>query len=564
MNPPFRLPAKYVSHVCYADTPIAQCGRSTREGPPKQFAASDLLANPHYSGARQASLETKAVEPCRKEPIRSTGHMSTQDRRRPALEAAGVSVFLKVGPLSAGPRVGALCALLLAILILAACSSPQPGGSSVADPKSGGTPAATPNRAAPPATSLPSTVGLPSLGDRGAHDDIMVGPGTIYSGCPNGIRTGDQAGSLIPPMNAYNPYSGERINKDRGQVFNPTSGENVAIRLPEIPKGKELGRHACTVAGTQDAVMVYFVMELIHGGAASSATTTTSIVAIDPFSSTPPKQVPWPTSLDFAEFVSIRPTYHGFVLTGNGKSDHPTLAAFDGETLENTFVSNERIDHVNFAGFSTREKDRVNFYDARNGELIGAVDGATHVRRDQKMVHPDGLIYELKESESSQTATDSFKYFYFDLLSGEKSDIETSDQANFGVWRDTLIAWRESRPPYKQKGFIKVMNIADKRVLYERESLEGEDIDAIYLAGNYVYLHMGSEGSVVDITTGEQVASRWNVRPVDVINRDWWLRLDSANDGAGQSCIDGNGKVDCSRSLEIIHAPDGHYDGPWY
>ena len=372
--------------------------------------------------------------------------------------------------------------------------------------------------------------------------DRVLGPGTVSSNCSNRFSTG-----------------GDMKFDTGGQIFNPKTGRNVPLPSPTIPAGQHLVRQACTVGGDQDNIRVYYVMTLSTPSTGlQPESKTTSIVAFDPFAQGIPQTVPWPADEDVSASYEIAPTYYGFIARHNlGQG----LVGFDGKSLQPSFRSNDRIDTVNFAGYDAfgpapEGKQTEVFHSAKDGTEVGR--NTHHLQASQAAVAlRDGIIVTIGDAWPNI-------YGYFDFKTNQlKQPIASGGD----MWGDILTSWSGKNNIGGHQSFIEVRDMSENNLLFSRygADFDGLHIKHLYFAGKYLYIENDSDSPVIDITNSAKVASGWNVRPTDVINRDWIFVLKGHVAGDTSACFGVDGHYGCSEDGgTLVYAPGGNYSGPWY
>ncbi|WP_142275610.1 hypothetical protein [Mycobacterium mantenii] len=419
--------------------------------------------------------------------------------------------------------------LITAIIVMAAtagCSAqqksmPAPTSSGTAGPSGAGS-AAT-SSSSPPA--IAPTSALP-------HGHRLRSPGTVYSQCGNSFSTGD-----------------DQKFDTTGEIFNPKTGRNVALPTPAVPAGQKLVRQACVVGGDEDNIRVYYVMTLsTPSSGLTPESRATSIVSFDPFSpGAPPQNVPWPADVNIERAQYLMPTYYGFMAVGD------PVVGFDGKSLQPSFRSNNHWGAANFAGFYTYgaggQPDEV-FHSAKDGSVVGENNGTG--MGSGLVRYPDGFIAIVGH-------TWPYQYGYFDFRDNQ---LKTPAPSGGVMWGHVLTSYGDD--------FIEVRDVTQNKLLFERhgDEVRGLHIKHLYFAGKYLYIDNDSDKPVIDITTSQKVSSGWNVRPVDLIDKNWMMIIKGHVTNDYSSCfgIDSDDYLSygCYEDGTLVYAPNGEYSGPWF
>ncbi|MBS1696422.1 MAG: hypothetical protein JST91_29925 [Actinobacteria bacterium] len=376
-------------------------------------------------------------------------------------------------------------------------------------------------------------------GSDGAGGDVVLGSGTVFSGCNQTLAEGDD------------------LEFSQGQVFVPSLGRNVRRPVPAIPAGQLVINGACTVAGDENVLRVVYVFTVrTPSSGLNPESTETRLVTYDPNQpDTPVASTVWPADSNVVDFEHIVPTQWGFMAHGRGG-----IMGFDLTTLHPTWRSADTDVEANRQGyvtFDTRGEGvddfewRYRFHSAKDGAEVASsigpsMPGGIDVFRDgfgvEKGKHHDG----------------AYEYYYFDMRDTQfKGPIPTGG----AFWGDTYTAYS-----FGQASFIAVWDMDKNEKIFSREGADvaGLNIEDLFFAGKYLYIANDSDSPVINITTGDKVSSNWQVRPTEVINRDWMLVVKGHVTNEYFNCFHEEGVYGCYEDGTLVYAPNGQYDGPWF
>ena len=476
--------------------------------------------------------------------------------------------------------------LAIVLLGVTACATSADQNRAADSPSTGSpgataTPRPTDSQSAGNATPTAPNVEEASL----PSGSVRQGASTVYSDCETSM-TDDEFGL-------------------EGEVFNPATGRNVSLPVPDI-SGKKLIRHACTVGGDKDNIRVFRVVTLLTPSTGlTPESEETSIFAYDPFGVGDPQVVAWPDDVDIALVEEILPTDYGFIAYGFRSAP----VGFDGSTLEPKFnlntVLNDRVSELmavddsaeftaspsqpNFkgvlvtttTGYSNSDntmavqraleagESQYEFLSAKDGKLQATIGvGARHSRDLGTWTFPDGYLVQQTTDED-----DVYKFGYFNFNDNQFTALtglsSLASPAQVSVWGDKIAYLSLA------DDLIKVLDLKSGETIFEKQGIEGLNIERFSLAGNYLYILNDSDNPVIDITNSEQVSAGWSVRPSDQVGEDWTLVQSdgSAEEDAGTygpastSCfaVDRGYESRCyDADVKLVHSPGGVYPGPWF
>lgn len=365
---------------------------------------------------------------------------------------------------------------------------------------------------------------------RGAR---TVGPGTIFTQCNGSIRNTDKFDTT-------------------GEVFDPKTGQISPIPVPKIPPEQKLTGYGCTVGGDQDNLRVYYVVRtLTPSSGLNPESKSSSVFSFEPFGPTAPRIA---RLQDTDSSFLIIPTAYGFALQSNSE-----IAGFDQVTLQSKFVSPILSScGINFFGFcSARPNGGSSLISLKDGsELAGLQPGSS-----VPLTFSDGFVVE-----------NAGNFRYLDLPSNKFIDFAEAHNAKISVnvWNHVIADWVAGDDNATK---IQVRDLSDDKQIFVREGadLAGLHIHQIFLAGKYLYIANESDDPVIDITNSQKVSSGWQVRPVQMVGRDWVGVVKKSNlselarsSPCGNLDTPGQGTDLCASGFSLVHAPNGNYPGPWF
>ncbi len=398
-------------------------------------------------------------------------------------------------------------------------------------------PSATPSSTTS-APKIPTSVDVPGAGDDDA--DLLRGPSTVYTGC---------GGSLV---------FGDDVKLSRGQVFLPTTGRNVDLPLPTIPDGKLVVATQCLVAGDARNIRVVHIVSLrTPSSGLTPESTETQILAFDPTAPDAPTATGiWPVEYPLYNFESLQPTVHGFMAYGSGG-----VLGFDIASMNLAWQSATKPAAVNFDGYAfwSREGDardsrdqlyRIAYHSAKDGTEIGHTVGPDL----DIETYPHGFM-------AMRGTKEQWERMLFDTRTAQfQGPLPSEGQ----LWGNRMLRYHRTLTD-EDTTFIKVWDVNTGQVIFTREGADvsGLNIEDVYLAGNYLYIENDADSPVIDITTSDKVSSGWSVRPVDIVDDDWFMVVDGPVSNGYASCFDGLRYI-CYEDGRLVHAPDGVLAGPWF
>lgn len=426
--------------------------------------------------------------------------------------------------------------MLVPIMTLSGCGTTKPG-------------APTATSAQPTTTRAPETNKAPEMakssslpGGRDSNLRVLRGASTVYNECAP-----DSAGSNTAAFHT------------NAQIFNPKTGRNVPIPVPTIPAGQRLVSGLCTVGGDADHIRVFYVVTMsTPSSGLTPESKTTTIFAFDPFTPEQPQTAPLPAGIDVAHISNLLPTDYGFILAV--WSNTGQYIGFDGTTLAQTFSIPVPMmwTFANTKGILVTQNSDRTIYDARDGQVIGHVDGSNV--NNPSDTYPDGFIV------NTATLHDGhYDSGYFNLTDRQ---LKTPFPGGGDAWAQKFLALGDHS--------LTIRSLMDNTVIFQRVGVEydGLHISNAYIAGNYLYIANDSDSPVIDVTTSQKVSSDWKVRPTDAVGRDWVLvKTENHASRSDASCFStetatsryDDNTLTCNPSeVTLRYAPGGKYDGPWF
>ncbi len=360
-----------------------------------------------------------------------------------------------------------------------------------------------------------------------------MGPGTVFTQCNGIVRNTDKFDTT-------------------GEVFDPKTGQISPIPVPKIPPGQQLTGYGCTVGGDQDHLRVYYVVRtLTPSNGLNPESKSSSIFSFEPFGSAAPRIARLPES---NSSFSIIPTAYGFVLQSNSE-----IAGFDQETLQSKFASPIlSACGTNFFGFCTaRPNGGFSLLSFKDGSELASLQPGSSV----PVTFSDGFVVE-----------NAGNFRYLDLPSNKFIDFAEAHNAKLSVdvWSHVIADWVAGDDSATK---IQVRDASDNKQLFLRQGADvaGLRIHEIFFAGKYLYITNESDNPVIDITNSQKVSSGWQVRPVQMVGRDWVgvvkksdLSELARSSPCGNLDTPGQGIDLCASGFSLVHAPNGNYSGPWF